>query len=170
MADTASNSAEELVQAYNQAISSGFAVADTGIAQTTATAKVVSDAILAERDEYGKAIDKAAGQARTRSENLAGVIQSVAAIPVSGTPTFSPEAKESVSKLIEGEMAFYQAWTKSWTDYLAGVEERRKAAAQAMLQSNAKMIEAGQDAMKSAAKYGEAFFDWSLENSKGMKS
>ena len=42
-------------------------------------------------------------------------------MPVSGAPSFTPEAKESVSKLIEDETAFYQAFTKSWIDYLAGM-------------------------------------------------
>ena len=92
------------------------------------------------------------------------------AIPKSGAPAFTSEAKESVNKLIESEMAFYQAWTKSWIDYLSGAEARRSAAAQAMLESNSKVIECSQEAMKSAAKYGEALMDWSMESAKGMKS
>ena len=67
-------------------------------------------------------------------------------------------------------MAFYQAWTKGWMDYLSGAEARRSAAAQVMLESNAKVVESGQEAMKSAAKYGEALLDWSMESAKGMKS
>ena len=170
MSDKATRSAEELAQAYNKAIASGFAVADAGIAQATAAVKMFTDAAQTERDEYGKAVEQAATHARARGENLAGVMQSMTATAKSGAPAFTSEAKESVSKLIEGEMAFYQAWTKGWIDYLSGVEARRSAAAQAMLDSNAKVVESGQEAMKSAAKYGEALMDWSMESAKGMKS
>ena len=170
MADKATKSAEELAQAYNKAIASGFAVADAGIAQTTAAVKMFTDAVQTERDEYGKAIEQAVTHARARSESLASVMQSMTAIPKSGAPAFTPEAKESVNKLVESEMAFYQAWTKGWMDYLSGAEARRSAAAQAMLESNAKLVESGQEAMKSAAKYGEALMDWSMESAKGMKS
>ena len=121
MASTATKSAEELIQAYNQAVSSSFAARDAGMAQTTAAIKTFTEALRTERDEYGKAVEKSVGHARTRGENLAGVMQSMAAMPVSGAPSFTPEAKESVSKLIEDETAFYQVFTKSWIDYLAGM-------------------------------------------------
>lgn len=170
MADKATKSAEELAQAYNKAIASGFAVADAGIAQTTATVKVFTDTVQTERDEYGKAVEQAAAHARARGENLASVMQSMAAAPKSVASAFTPEAREAVNKLIEGETAFYQAWTKGWMDYLSGAEARRSAAAQVMLESNAKVVESGQEAMKSAAKYGEALLDWSMESAKGMKS
>jgi len=170
MADKATRSAEELAQAYNRAIASGFAVADAGIAQTTAAVKMFTDAVQTERDEYGKAVEQAVTHARTRGENLASMMQSMTAIPKSGAPAFTSEAKESVSKLIEGEMAFYQAWTKGWMDYLSGAEARRGAAAQAMLESNAKVVESDQEAMKSAAKYGETLMDWSMESAQGMMS
>ena len=170
MADKAPSSAEALTQAYNQAIASGFAVADAGMAQTTANVKVIADAIQAERDEYGKAVESAAIHIRTRGENVARVMQGMAAAPGADMADYTAKAKESVGKLIEGEMAFYQAWAKGWTDYLAAAEERRKAAAQAMLAGNARVIDAGQEAVNSAAKYGEALVDWSLDNAEGMKS
>ena len=170
MAGKATKSAEELIQAYNQAVSSSFAATDAGMAQTTAAIKTFTEALQTERDEYGKAVEKSVSHARTRGENLAGVMQSMAAMPVSGAPSFTPEAKESVSKLIEGEMDFYQSFTKSWIDYLAEMEARRSAAAQAMLESNVKMIESGQEVMKSAVKYGEACMEWSQETANGMKS
>lgn len=170
MADKAPNSAEALTQAYNQAIASGFAIADAGMAQTTANVKAMADAVQAERDEYGKAVENAAGHIRTRGENVASVMQGMSAAPGTDMAAYTAKARESVSKLIEGEMAFYQAWTAGWTDYVAAAEERRKAAAQAMQEGNARMIEAGQVAMQSAAKYGEAFIDWSLDNAKGTKS
>lgn len=154
MADKAPNSAEALTQAYNQAIASGFAIADAGMAQATANVKAMADAVQAERDEYGKAVEQAASHARIRGENIASVMQGMSTAPGADMDAYAAKAKESVSKLIEGEMAFYEAWTAGWTEYVAASEERRKAAAQAMQEGNARMIEAGQEAMKSAAKYG----------------
>ena len=144
------------------------------MAQGADTAKLFADAIQAERDEYGKAVGQAASHVRARGENLAGVMQGMASTPVAGFPSFNsfvnPEVKESVSKLVEGELAFYQAMTQTWMDYAAGMESRRNATAQAMLESNAKLLQTGQEAAKSAAKYGEALMQWSLENANGMKS
>ena len=126
MAGTTTNSAEELMQAYSHAVSSGFAAADAGMAQAANAVKLITDAIQNERNEYGKVMEQAISSARTRGENLAGAMQSMpAAAP------FTPEARNSISKVVEGEMAFYQAWAKSWTDYLAGAEARRNAAASA---------------------------------------
>lgn len=169
MAGTATKSAEELVQAYNQAISSSFAVADAGIAQSTATVKMAADAVQAERNEYGKVVEQALGHVRARGENMAAVVQGFAAIPMNGAPAFTPEVKESVNKLIESEMAFYQAWTRSWMDYLAGFEERRAAAAKSMMESNETMVESSQEAVRSAVQYGGAFVEWCQESVQGMK-
>ena len=169
MATKATNSAEELTQAYNQTISGSFAAINAGMTQAAATAKLFTDAVQAERDEYGKAVGQVVNHARARSENLVGVMQGMATMPASGVPSFPPEVKESVGKLIEGEMAFYQTWTKGWIDYWTGVEARRSTAAQVMLEGNVKLVESSQEAMKSAAKYGEAFMDWSLEAVNGMK-
>ncbi len=157
MAGTTTNSAEELMQAYGHAVSSGFAAADAGMAQATNAVRLITGAIQTERDEYGKVMEQAASHARTRGDNLAGAMKAMAT-----TPPFTSEAKSSVSKIVEGEMAFHQAWTKSWMDYLAGVEARRNAAAKAMLESNAKALASSQEAMQSAVKYGEAFIDWSM--------
>ena len=170
MADKATKSAEELAQAYNQVISGSFAAVDSGIAQAAETAKLFSDAVQSERDEYGKAMGQAVSHTRARGENMVSAMQGMASVPGSGIPSFTPEVKESVGKLIEGEMAFYQAWTKGWMDYWAGVEARRSAAAKSLLEGNTKVIESGQAAVKSAVKYGEAFMDWSMENAKGKKS
>ena len=170
MASTAPNSTDELMQAYNQAISTGFSAADAGITQATAAVKMFTDAAQTERDEYSKVVEQAVGHTRTRGENFAGAMQTIAATPISGAPSFTPEAKDSINKIIESEMAFYQAWTKSWMDYFAGAESRRNAAAKVMLENNSKTIESGQEAVKSAVKYGEAFIDWSMEAPKGMKT
>ena len=174
MAGTTTKSAEELVQAYNKAMSSGLGAMDAGMAQTTAAVKLITDAVQAERTEFSKVWEKAADQSRERTENLTAlfptVFQGLATTPTAGIPAMSPGAKESVGKLIESEMAFYQAWTRAWMQYIAGVEERRSAAAKALLDSNAKTMESGQETIKHAVKYSEAFIDWSLETVSGKKT
>ena len=173
MADKATNGVEELVQAYNEAVSSGMAAMDAGMAKSTAATKLVTDAMQAERTEYGKVWEAAANQARKRSENITSlfptVFQGMGTAPTVGIPAFSPEAKESVNKIIDSEIAFYQVWTKSWMDYFAGAEARRSAAAQKLLENNAKTIASCQEAVKNAVKYGEAIVDWSLETVKTPK-
>ena len=158
MTSKANDKSTELMEAYNQAISSTFAAADAGIAQGTAAVKVLSEAAEAERQVLGKLAAQAADNARARSENLTAAMQGMM------TPSFpdSAEAKESIGKIIEGEMSFYQSMSKSWMDYMAGLESRRNAAAQAIIESSASTIESGQAAVNSAAKYGQAFFDWSM--------
>ena len=175
MADKANNGVEDLVQAYNEAVSSGVAAIDAGMAQTTAAAKVITDAMQSERTEYGKVWEQAADHARKRGESITALFPKVfegttAAEGKPGFPMFSAEAKESVNKIIEGEMAFYQAWTKTWMDYLAGMDSRRSAATQTLLEGNAKTLTSSQDAVKSAVKYGEAIIDWSLESVNASKS
>ncbi len=181
MADTVTNPAQELVKAYNKAISSSFAAADAGFAQTSAAVnasfaqtsaavKLLTGSAQAERDEYGKVMDKAASHARARGENIAAAMQGMAAMPVSTAPSFTPEAKDALNKLIEGEMTFYQAWTKSWMDYLSGAEARRSAAVKTMLENSAGAMESSQEVVKSAVKCGEAFIDWSMETAKVTKS
>ena len=66
MAGTDTNSAQELIEAYNQAISSAFTVAGTNMAQATEAAKVVADAAQTERNEYGKTVEEAIGHSRKR--------------------------------------------------------------------------------------------------------
>lgn len=39
-----------------------------------------------------------------------------------------------------------------------------------MMETNVKMVEAGQEVMKSAIKYGETVMEWSLEATQGIKS
>ncbi len=174
MAETTTNSAEELALAYNKAISSGFSAVDAGMAQTTAALKLMTGAVKAERTEYGKVWEQAATHARKRNENVTAlfpaIFQGMASTPVNSIPTINPEAKESVNKLIEGEMAFFQEWTEAWMQYLAGFEQRRRGGAQTLMESNAKAMESSQAVIKSAVKYGEAFVDWSVESAKGMKS
>jgi hypothetical protein len=174
MAETTTNSAEELALAYNKAISSGFSAVDAGMAQTTAALKLMTGAVKAERTEYGKVWEQAATHARKRNENVTAlfpaIFQGMASTPVNSIPTINPEAKESVNKIIESEMAFYQAWTKTWMDYLSGMETRRSAAALEVLESNAKAIASSQAALKNTVKFGETIIDWSLESVNATKS
>ena len=174
MAEKETNKVEELVQVYNQAVSSGVAAIDAGMAQTTAATKLLTDAMQTERSEYGKVWEAAASQARKRNENLIGmfpnILQGMTAAPGAGIPTVSTEAKESVNSFIESEIAFSQAWMKSWMVYLSGLEIRSGAATQALLEGNAKTITSGHEAAKSAVKYGEAIIGWSLESAKTTKS
>ena len=72
MAGTATKSAEELAQAYDQAISTNFAAVNAGMAQTMAAVKMFTDSLQAERDEAGKVWEQTAGYARSRSEKMAG--------------------------------------------------------------------------------------------------
>ena len=48
--------------------------------------------------------------------------------------------------------------------------QQNNAIAVGMMESNMKLVEAGQEVVKSAIKYGEAYMDWSMETAKGMKS
>ncbi len=169
MADKATNGTGELVQAYNRAVESAIGAFDTGFAQAGAAAKALSDAAETERAEFGKALEQGAAQARQRGENMAaalpGVYQAFVFKPGAVAPEIGPEVKESVGKLIAGETAFYESMAQSWVQYLAGLEQRRGAAAKALMESNAKVIESGQQAAKGAVEYGEALFGWSVEAS-----
>ena len=106
MADKATKSAEELAQAYNKAIASGFAVADAGIAQTTAAVKMFTDTVQTERDEYGKAVEQAAAHACARGENLASVMQSMTAAPKSGATPFTPRGQGGRQQAHRGRDGF----------------------------------------------------------------
>ncbi len=174
MAENKTNGVEELVQAYNQAVSSGIAAMDAGMAQSTAAVKLMTDAVQTERTEYGKVWEEAAGQARKRGETLFAlfptIFQGMGSIPATGIPSVNPESKESVGKIVESELAFYQSWTQAWMQYFTGVEERRSAASKTLMQSSAKAMESGQKVVKDAVKYNGALIDWSLETVNAKKS
>ena len=158
MAATANDKSKKLMDAYNQAISSAFAATDAGFVQGAAAVKTFSDAAEAERRELGKVSAQAAACASARSENLAAVMQGMMAPSVP-----SPDqAKEAIGKIVEGEMDFYQSLVKGWMDYLTGLESRRSAVAQAVIESNSGAIESGQAAVKSATNYGQALLDWAF--------
>ena len=173
MADKATNGTEDLVQAYNRAVESTIGAVDTSVAQTATTAKLLTDAAEAERQEFGKVLEQGAGQARKRSENLAAVFpslfQGMAVKPGSSATPFGPEVGESISKLVESEMAFYESWTQAWMLYMTGSEQRRSATAKAIMESNAKVVESSQSAAKGAVEYGGALFNWSVETVNAKK-
>ena len=174
MADKATNGTEDLVQAYNKAVESTVGAVDTSVAQVTATAKLLTDAAEAERKEFGKVLEQGTGQARKRSENLAavwpGLFQGIAATPGSGATPFGPQVQESISKLVESEMAFYESWTQAWMQYMTGLEQRRSATAKGIMESNARVVESSQRAAKGAVEYGGALFNWSMETVNAKKS
>lgn len=165
---------DKVMEAYTQAFASGVAVADAGVAQTTAAVKLMTDAVQAERAEYGKVWEQASRQVQERNESLAAVIpalmQGMATSPAAGIPAVSPEAREAASKLITSEMAFYQSWTQAWMQYFAGVEQRRSATAQAMMEAQDKVVASQQEATQSAVKYGEAVMDWTMDSLNATKS
>ena len=166
MADKATNGTDDLVQAYNRAVESAIGAFDTGVAQATTAVKVLSDATETERAEFGKVLEQGVAQTRKRGENLAAVLPVMFqgfAVKPGAAPEIGPEVKESVGKLIADETAFYDSMAQSWVQYISGLEQRRGAAAKAMLESNAKVIESGQKAAKGAVEYGEALFGWSVE-------
>ena len=134
MAGKAVRSADNLMEAFNLAMTSGFAAVDAGMAQTTATVKLTADAAQTERAEYGKVWERITEQARKRNDSLASILpaqfQGMAAYPVSCIPVMSAGAQDPVSKLVESELAFYQSCTQAWMEYIGGVEQRRSEAAQ----------------------------------------
>ena len=178
MADKAINGTDDLVQAYNRAIESAMGAFDTGFAQATSTAKLLADAAETERREFGKVLEQGTAQARVRSENMAAALpvmfQGPAVKPGAAAPQVAPEFTESIGKLINGEMVFYESLAQAWMQYVSGSEQRRSAASKALMESNAKVLESGQKATKGAVEYGEALFTWSVEtanaqNVKGNK-
>lgn len=183
MADKATNGTDDLVQAYNRAVESAVGAFDTGIAQAANTVKLLADAAEAERMEYGKVLEQGAIQARKRSENLAAVLPVMfqgfsvksgvkpgAAAPEIGPQGFNPEVKESIGKLMESETAFYQSLSQTWMQYITGFEQRRSEAAKSIMESNAKVVESGQQVAKDAAEYGGALVNWSMETVNSKKA
>lgn len=174
MADKATDGTETLVQSYNKVVESAIGAFDTGVAQATTTVKLLADAAEAERGEFGKMMEQGTAQARKRNETLAAVMPGFFKVnpgtPGYGYTTFAPETQESVNKLVEGEMAFYEACTQAWVQYVTGFEQRRSEAAKSIMESNAKVVESGQCAARDAAGYGEALFNWSMETVNSQKA
>ena len=178
MADKATNGTDDLVQAYNQAVESAVGAFDTSVAQATATMKLLADTAEAERREFAKVLEQGTIQARKRGENMAAVLpamfQGLAFKPGAAAPEISPEVKESIGKLIEGETAFYESLSHAWMQYISGAEQRRSAVSNALMENNASLIESSQKAARGTVEYGESVFNWSVEaanaqNTKGTQ-
>ena len=174
MADKATNGTDDLVQAYNRAVESAVGAFDTGVAQAANTVKLLADTSEAERREFAKVLEQATIQARRRSENLAAVLpvmfQGFALKPGAAAPEIGPEVKESIGKFIEGETAFYETLSHAWMQYMFDSEQRRSAAAKALMEGNARVIESSQKAVRGAVEYGEAVFSWSVETANAQNT
>lgn len=167
MSEKATSGNDELVQAYNRAVENAVGAFDTGIAQAAGAVRLMSEAAETERDELGKALEQGATLARKRSENLAtvlpGIWQGIAIRPGAAAPESGSEARDSIGKLVESETSFYESMTEAWVKYVAGWEQRRGAAAVALMESNARVVDANQRAARGVAEYGQALFNWSME-------
>ena len=65
--------------------------------------------------------------------------------------------------------AYGDAVSSGFAAFNLGLQQN-KALVNGMMETNVKMAEAGQEVMKSAIKYGEAYMAWSLETANGTKS
>ena len=91
MAATVTESAQEMVKAYNRMVSQGFAAARVGWEQSAMTTRLMTEAFQAEQAASGKIWEASIGCARERSEKMAELTRAFAASPGAGV---SPEAKE----------------------------------------------------------------------------
>ena len=160
MAATVTECAQEMVKAYNQMVSQGFAAARVGWEQSAATTKLMTEAFQAEQTASGKIWEQSIGQARDRSEKMAELTRSVAANPTAGV---NPEAKELMDAIVAGDQEYFRACA----EYAQGVEKRRAELTATMLQANADLASSGQEMVESAMNYGRAFMDWSFAVNRG---
>ena len=160
MAATVTECAQEMVKAYNQMVSQGFAAARMGWEQSAATTRLMTEAVQAEQTASGKIWEESIGRARERSEKMAELTRAFAAAPNAGV---SPETKEMIDAIVAGDQEYFRACA----EYTQGVEKRRAELTAAMLQANTDLASAGQDMVESAMTYGRAFMDWSFAVSRG---
>lgn len=160
MAATVTESAQEMVKAYNQMVSQGFAAARVGWEQSAATTKLMTEAFQAEQAASGKIWEESISRARDRSEKMAELTRTCAASPTAGV---SPEAKEMMDTIVAGD----QEYLRACAEYAQGVEKRRAALTATMLKANTDLASCGQDMVESAMEYGRAFMDWSFAVNRG---
>ncbi len=160
MAATVTESAQEMVKAYNQMVSQGFAAARVGWEQSAATTKLMTEAFQAEQAASGKIWEQSIGRARERSEKMAELGRTFAAAPSAG---ISPEAKEMIDAIVAGD----QEYLRACAEYAQGVEKRRAELTTTMLKANTDLASAGQEMVESAMDCGRAFMDWSFAVSRG---
>lgn len=160
MAATVTECAQEMVKAYNQMVSQGFAAARVGWEQSAATTRLMTEAFQAEQTASGKIWEQSIVRARDRSEKMAELTKSVAASPTAG---ISREAKEMIDAIVAGDQEYFRACA----EYAQGVEKRRAELTATMLQANTDLASAGQEMVESAMNYGRAFMDWSFAVNRG---
>ena len=160
MAATVTESAQEMVKAYNRMVSQGFVAARMGWEQSAATTKLMTEAFQAEQAASGKIWEESIGRARDRSEKMAELTRTFAASPNAG---INPEAKELMDAVVAGD----QEYLRSCAQYAQGVEKRRAELTATMLKANTDLASAGQEMVESAMDYGRAFMDWSFAVGRG---
>lgn len=160
MAATVTESAQEMVKAYNQMVSQGFAAARVGWEQSAATTKLMTEAFQAEQAASGKIWEETIGHARDRSEKMAELTRTFAASPTAGV---NPEAKELMDAIVAGDQEYFRACA----EYGQGVERRRAELTATMLKANTDLASCGQDMVESAMEYGRAYMDWAFAVSRG---
>ena len=160
VATTVTECAQEMVKAYNQMVSQGFAAARVGWEQSAATARLMTEAAQAEQTACGKIWEESIGRARDRSEKMAELTRVFAASPNAG---INPEAKELMDAIIAGDQEYF----RTCAEYAQGVEKRRAELTAAMLKANTDLASAGQEMVQDTMDYGRAFMDWSFAASRG---
>ena len=160
MAATVTECAQEMVKAYNQMVSQGFAAARVGWEQSAATTKLMTEAFQAEQAASGKIWEETIGRARERSEKMSELTRAFAASPNAGV---SAEAKEMIDAIVAGDQEYFRACAQ----YAQGVEKRRAELTSTMLKANTDLASAGQEMVESAMDYGRACMDWSFAVGRG---
>lgn len=160
MAATVTECAQEMVRAYNQMVSQGFAAARMGWEQSASTARVMTEAIQAEQTAAGKIWEESIGRGRDRSERMAELARAFTAAPNSGV---NAEAREMIDGIVAGDQEYFRACA----EYAQGVEKRRAELTAAMLKANTDLASASQEMVEGALDYGRAFMDWSFAVGRG---
>ena len=160
MATTVTECAQEMVKAYNQMVSQGFAAARMGWEQSAATTRLMTEAFQAEQAASGKIWEDSIGRTRDRSEKLAELTRAFVATPNAG---INPEAKELMDTIIAGDQEYF----RTCAEYAQGVEKRRAELTATVLKANTDLASAGQEMVESAMDYGRAYMDWSFAVSRG---
>ena len=160
MAATVTESAQEMVKAYNRMASQGLAAARLGWEQSAAAAKSMTEAFQDEQAASGKIWEETIGRARERSEKMAELTRAFAAAPSAG---INPEAKELIDSIVAGDQEYFRACA----DYAQGVEKRRAELTATVLKANTDLASCGQDMIESAMEYGRACMDWSFAVGRG---
>ncbi len=160
MAATVTECAQEMVKAYNQMVSQGFAAARVGWEQSAAATNSMTEAFQTEQTAAGKIWEESIGRARERTEKMAELTRAFAAAPNAGV---SPETKDMIDAIVAGDQEYFRACA----EYVQDVEKRRAELTATMLKANTDLASAGQEMVESAMNYGRAYMDWSFAVGRG---